>query len=241
MITHEKKYYKLTSSNGEGTFVKRSLVPSEYMTNLKGKLVVAVMPMARLKNEVAAINFVKQHTNIPVPNIRCAFEDNGRYYIITDIVPGKRLVDLREDEKPKVIDELEGYLETMHGMQSTSMGGFAGVACLPYRVAMAVRKAGMEDEAMEFRNAGTHEFILCHNDLSQANVIVDEETHKINAIIDWEYAGFYPKEFDGAFYKRPGISMALEGNDGEPGEPDDVPALMKIIRECVVPKDGGGL
>jgi len=55
---------------------------------------------------------------------------------------------------------------------------------------------------------------------------------KINAIIDWEYAGFYPKE--GAFYKRVGISMAIEGKNGEAGEPDDVPVLMKIISECVV-------
>jgi aminoglycoside phosphotransferase (APT) family kinase protein len=76
------------------------------------------------------------------------------------------------------------------------MGGFAWVACLPYRLAMAVREAGM---AMKFHNPGTNEFILCQNDISQQNIIVDKETHKINAIIDWEYAGFYPKE--GAFYK----------------------------------------
>jgi len=238
MITHEKKYYHQTSSNGEETFVKRSLVPSEYMTNLMGKVVVAVMPMARLKNEVAAIKFVKQHTQIPVPNIRCAFEDNGRYYVMTDVVPGIDMASLKDDEKPKVMKELEGYLEVMHGMKSNSMGGFAGVACLPYRLAMAVREAGMEDEAMKFHNPGTYEFVLCHNDISQHNIIVDKETHKINAIIDWEYAGFYPKEFDGAFYKRVGISMAIEGKNGEAGEPDDVPALMKIISECVVTKDG---
>jgi len=95
MITHEKKYYHQTASNGEETFVKRCLVPSEYMTNLMGKVVVAVMPMARLKNEVAAIKFVKQHTKIPVPNIRCAFEDNGRYHIMTDVVPSIDMASLK--------------------------------------------------------------------------------------------------------------------------------------------------
>ena len=95
MITHEKKYYHQTASNGEETFVKRSLVPSEYMTNLMGKVVVAVILMARLKNEVAAINFFKQHTKIPVPNIRCAFEDNGRYHIMTDVVPSIDMASLK--------------------------------------------------------------------------------------------------------------------------------------------------
>ena len=68
--------------------------------------------------------------------------------------------------------------------------------------------------------------MLCHNDLSQYNVLVDEETLKITAIIDWEYAGFYPKEFEGAFYKRPGPSVALKG------EEDDVPKLLSIVDEC---------
>src|ERR1700683_763179 len=87
MITHEKKYYHQTASNGEETFVKRSLVHSEYMTNLMGKDALAVMLTARWKTEGAANNFYKQHTKIPVPNIRCAFEDNGRYHIMTDVVP----------------------------------------------------------------------------------------------------------------------------------------------------------
>ncbi|PGH16260.1 hypothetical protein AJ80_05283 [Polytolypa hystricis UAMH7299] len=35
--------------------------------------------------------------------------------------------------------------------------------------------------------------VFCHNDLSAYNVIVDTETLKVKAIIDWEYAGFYPR------------------------------------------------
>lgn len=46
---------------------------------------------------------------------------------------------------------------------------------------------------------------------------MDPETLKIKAIIDWEYAGFYPQEFEGMFFCRPGPSTALDGevNDEE--------------------------
>jgi len=40
--------------------------------------------------------------------------------------------------------------------------------------------------------------------VSQHNIVVDEKTLKITAILDWDYTGFYPMEFEGAFYKRPG-------------------------------------
>lgn len=51
---------------------------------------------------------------------------------------------------------------------------------------------------------------------------MDETTLNINATIDWEYAGFFPPEFDGAFYFRPGASAALEE------EVDDVPRLLEV-------------
>lgn len=71
------------------------------------------------------------------------------------------------------------------------------------------------------------DLVFSHNDLSASNVIVDPDTLKINAIIDWEYAGFYPPEFDRPFYKRRGSaigpSVALDG------EVDDVDALTDMI------------
>ena len=53
--------------------------------------------------------------------------------------------------------------------------------------------------------------------------MVDETTLKINAILDWEYAGFYPPEFEGAFYLRPGPSFAFGG------EENDVPKLLELL------------
>jgi aminoglycoside phosphotransferase (APT) family kinase protein len=73
------------------------------------------------------------------------------------------------------------------------------------------------------RNRDKHDLVFCHNDLSANNVIVDPDSLKIKAIIDWEYAGFYPPEFEAPFYRRPGPSFALEG------EVDDVDMLLKMM------------
>ena len=55
------------------------------------------------------------------------------------------------------------------------------------------------------------------------NTIVDPVSLKIRAIIDWEYAGFYPENFDTKFYHRLGPSVALEGED------DDSEALLTFL------------
>lgn len=77
----------------------------------------------------------------------------------------------------------------------------------------------------EMKALETEDLVFCHNDLSTHNIIVDPETLKINAIIDWEYAGFYPKEFEGMFFKRPGPSVALKG------EVDDENTLLGVPTE----------
>lgn len=69
------------------------------------------------------------------------------------------------------------------------------------------------------------DLVFCHSDLSAHNVIVNPETLKINAIIDWEYAGFFPEEFEGMFFRRPGPSIALDG------EVNDEEQLLKIMYE----------
>ena len=53
----------------------------------------------------------------------------------------------------------------------------------------------------------SEELVFCHNDLSN-NVIVDPGALKVNAIIDWEYAGFYPEQFEGKFFKGWGLLVA---------------------------------
>ncbi|KAJ1957792.1 hypothetical protein GGI12_004923 [Dipsacomyces acuminosporus] len=39
-------------------------------------------------------------------------------------------------------------------------------------------------------------FVFSHNDLCSYNVLVNPETLTVTSIIDWEYAGFYPVEYE---------------------------------------------
>ena len=57
------------------------------------------------------------------------------------------------------------------------------------------------------------------------NVIVDPVSLKICAIIDWEYAGFYPDFFERKFYERLGPSVAMEG------EADDSEKLLAFLND----------
>lgn len=70
----------------------------------------------------------------------------------------------------------------------------------------------------------SEDLVFCH-DLSTHNVIVDPVTLKIKAIIDWEYAGFFPAEFEGTFFRRPRPSFALNG------EVNDEKHLLHIMHE----------
>ncbi|KJA13873.1 hypothetical protein HYPSUDRAFT_195512 [Hypholoma sublateritium FD-334 SS-4] len=221
-ITSEKKYYVFSDVPNGSVFIKRNLTPSEYIVaRWNGELVIPDMLMERMKNEAATIRYIQKNTTIPTPNIRCAFEDHGRYYIITDIVPGVTLDEVPEEKKATVIEELQGYISQMHALKSNVIGGVSGNVVLPHRLS----KFLPGHQIPRLREAPTAQFVMCHNDLSQHNIIVDEVTLKINAILDWEYAGFFPPEFDRAFYLRPGPSAALKG------EENDVQKLLQVLEQ----------
>jgi hypothetical protein len=62
------------------------------------------------------------------------------------------------------------------------------------------------------------EYVFCHNDLAQHNIIVDPGTLRIRAIVDWEYAEFFPENFKWAFYKKKGPLIALEDEQDDAAE-----------------------
>lgn len=108
-------------------------------------------------------------------------------------------------------------------LRSNRMGGPSGIVILPYRVMRLT-----ETDTWDFQPSGCDEYVFCHNDLSQHNIIVDPETLRITAIVDWEYAGFYPARFEMPFYLRIGPSIALE----DKGEVDDGAELLAYL-ECM--------
>ena len=94
-------------------------------------------------------------------------------------------------------------------------------------------------EQWDLRSSESEEFVFCHNDLSMRNVIVDPVSLKICAILDWEYAGFYPDFFERKFFERLGPSIAMEG------EADDSEKLLAFLNDreklVVCPPDSGSI
>ncbi|EEQ34867.1 conserved hypothetical protein [Microsporum canis CBS 113480] len=214
-ITHERKYYR-----SGGTFVKRSLRPKEWqVSQFKGTIHVPRKGRERILNEAATLQFLKENSTVPVPRLYCCFEDDDAVYLVMEYIEGVSMADLTEDQRATVERELGKHIQQLHALRSSKLGGPSGLVIPPYR---AMQKTFRDD--WELQPSDEDDYVFCHNDLSQQNVIVDPASLEIKAIIDWEYAGFYPAYFERTFFKRKGPSAAI--ND----ETDDS-ELNTMVRE----------
>jgi serine/threonine protein kinase len=215
----DRKYYRRGNA-----FIKRCLRPREFLVGPHG-IHVPRLRKESLRNEADTLRFIRRHTEIPVPLLFCDFEDDDAYYLITEYVEGVSLADLPDHQKDVVLAELEGHLGRLKTLRSHRLGGPAGVVIPPYRVLCETER---DDWTGQLREARRAEYVFCHNDCSQHNIIVNPDTLKIAAIVDWEYAGFYPEYFEFPFYRRKGPSVAL----GE--EEDDTFKLLGFLHSQLV-------
>ncbi|KAM4056075.1 phosphotransferase enzyme family protein [Hirsutella rhossiliensis] len=154
-----------------------------------------------------------------IPRFGC-FEDDGAVYLVMEYIDGVTMNNLALEQRKVVETELERYVETLSGLRSDAWGGPSGIVIPPYRIMTNSARSQWKMKSRE-----TKDLVFCHNDLSTHNVIVDPATLKVKAILDWEYAGFFPKEFEGMFFRRPGPSAALEG------EVNDERELLEVMYE----------
>ncbi|ATY65472.1 kinase-like domain [Cordyceps militaris] len=211
-ITPDRKYYRVG-----GTMVKRSLRPSEWQQH-NGYMHIPLFNLERILNEGACLQFLSENTDIPLPKLYACFEDDGAAYLVTEYVDGVVMEELDEGGKKIVEKELNQHMETLQRLKSSTWGGPGGKVLPPWRI---LKNSDRRPWKLKQREEG--DLVFCHNDLSAYNVIVDPETLKIRAIIDWEYAGYYTPEFEQKYFKRKGPSVALDG------EIDDTEKLTKIL------------
>ncbi|KAL1845357.1 hypothetical protein VTK73DRAFT_626 [Phialemonium thermophilum] len=215
-ITTERKYY-----HADGAFIKRSLRPDEWQTNpVDGTLVIPRFGNERVRNEAAAMRFVASETSIPLPRLYGCFEDGGAVYLVMEYIDGVTASELSSEQRKTVEKQVEQHLHTLHSLTSDTWGGPSGIVVPPYRV---MARSFRPEWKMQRR--ASPDLVFCHNDLSTHNIIVDPRTLQIKAILDWEYAGFFPAEFEGPFFRRPGPSVALDG------EVNDEEHLLDVLYE----------
>lgn len=126
-ITLERKYFHVN-----GSFVKRSLRPSEWQLNpVTGAYCLPRFGNERLLNEAACLQFIAENTDIPVPRLFACFEDTDAVHVITEYIEGESMADLSEEKRQIVEKELESHLETLRGLKSDVWGGPSGIVSFP--------------------------------------------------------------------------------------------------------------
>lgn len=215
-VTSTKRFFSaLSPALNNSVYIKRSLGRSEYRKSYPAEYYDALRTRNGIRNEAATIEFVRRNTTIPVPSIVAAFEDRGEEYIIMEKLQDViQLADVPLDERAPIVAELEGYIAQLHQFKSRVFGGVTGEIKPPPRL-WTLRPIALNDleHPREPDPSSDAEYVLCHGDLNTMNIMVDKTTRKIKCIIDWEYAGFYPVEFEGHWWKRDGPSVILPGEE----------------------------
>lgn len=83
----------------------------------------------------------------------------------------------------------------------------------------------------------SEEYVFCHNDIGQHNVLVDAKSLEIKAIIDWKFSGFFPRWVEGALWKDVGHALTL-------GDEDRLRSWLVGVMKCVscdITLDIGGI
>ena len=179
-------------------YLKRSLAPSEYVTTPSGHSYVPFHNRERLENKVACIEFIREMTDIPVPEVINAYEKDGSFHIWTKLIRGVSMNELKDEDRWKVIPEIRKHLATLKTLRSKVSGGPSGILCPPHRVTNHCDR----NTTWQRISADDDIYVFCHCDLSDENIMVDPVTLKVLAIIDWEFSGFYPEEHEIPFYER---------------------------------------
>lgn len=185
----------------DGTFfVKRQLRPQELGFPAENLLFCT----ERIKNEYVTLLLIKEKTKIPVPReIELSVQHDGddvTCSLRTEYIHGILLEDINEDHRMMAIAEVdrqmeESILPELRKLKSSSLG--SADVNLPVFPPNIVLYDKMRTDWPRIES-GDDDFVFCHNDLSGHNIIVDERTFEILAILDWEYSGFFP-----AWFERP--------------------------------------
>jgi len=156
----------------------------------------------RLWNEAACLELVRSRTDVPVPEVLEAYEENGSFILVQKRVPGIPMCRVPEGARAAVMDEVQAHMDALHTLRSDTIGGPLGFVCPPRRAMLGAPPALHLEEWPPLTAAGP-DFVFCHNTLSTQNILIDEDAPKVAAIFGWQYAGFWPDFFDAPFFRDP--------------------------------------
>jgi tRNA A-37 threonylcarbamoyl transferase component Bud32 len=172
-------------------------------------------------NEALALRFIKEHTTIPVPEVISSDWDR----ITMEYVEGQTLHQawpvLTLDQRSGILAQLSDYIAQMRALGGIYLGRLDGQGVmLP---SIFPRSGGpfgtltefhdwlvqpplrLEAESMYWHQITTqlgaeYSIVFTHGDISSRNIIISEG--RIVALLDWEFAGWYPEYWEYVFALR---------------------------------------
>ncbi|KAI9050710.1 hypothetical protein LZ554_004830 [Drepanopeziza brunnea f. sp. 'monogermtubi'] len=212
-IHHEEKENIKTTAerqydNTRTAFVKRSLAPHEFIKTQRGNVHIPFHNKERLQNEADCLRFIRQNTNIPVPEVLGFYESEGAWYLCTSLASGTELSKPSREDGDIVRLNLRRHRATLRSLKSRVPGGPKGILSPPSWLTDGYDEDGSAkcDESASWQasspSASNELFRFCHCDLSATNIFVDPVFLEITAIIDWEYSGFFPEVHEVPYYRR---------------------------------------
>lgn len=206
--THEREYIQYKEK-----FVKRSLAPHEYseIINDRDRQFYSYLNKMRIKNEAECIEFIKENTTIPVPEILDAYEkDDGSFILETKLIDGVEMEQLSREDQKKAMPQVRQCLEILRRLESEKLGG-PGPSGFIWQPQTIFTRSGDStswslDKISEF--VSENKFVFCHRDLSQANIFFHPTTLELLAITDWENGGYYPANHELLFFQKAATSGA---------------------------------
>ncbi|KAI9046427.1 hypothetical protein LZ554_009560 [Drepanopeziza brunnea f. sp. 'monogermtubi'] len=175
----------------------------------------------RIINEVKALQLVSEKTTIPVPKLlgHGALLD-GRQYLITERIDGVTLNRLRGEDCESVaysnaLDFINNIVLPQLGQLRCNERGIDGFVMPPSWLSPDVQPPWRGKTHWKTLPLKEPEYVFQHGDLGAHNIMIDPKSLQVMALIDWEYAGFFPPEMqrwpgtlDETVYNRRGDHVA---------------------------------
>ncbi|EQL00823.1 Protein kinase-like domain protein [Ophiocordyceps sinensis CO18] len=166
--------------------------PSAGLLSVFG-MCVKVKPYQHL-GEAHAMQFVAQHTSLPVPKVHCAFVHDGKSYIVMSRLPGQMAWGFSK-KKGTSVDG--GCFCDCRLPTKTIWGPFPTARCFHEALAngadLDIEYEGLPPDVsslFEFYRGYGNQVVLTHGALSSLNILVRQD--EVVGIVDWDTAGWFP-------------------------------------------------
>ncbi|KGO72176.1 Aminoglycoside phosphotransferase [Penicillium italicum] len=166
-----------------------------------------------------ALRFIAANTTIPVPKVHDIRWENGKIVaLVMDYMPGKRLDEvwdtLDSSQKLSIADELHSYMNQLRELKGDYIGAVGRGKAIMRNISSI--EGGPFDTEQQFNEfilgdivaiapdvlrhyakfalMDNHEIVFTHSDFAPRNILVEDG--RVTAIVDWEYAGWYPAHWE---------------------------------------------